>query len=254
MNQQYIVYLSCLCSEILQGVLGFWGRQLHTTASLGRLLPGRDLQHRNGGQLYDARRRLRGRRHLLLAQSLRRPLWRLLFQQRHLRRGHAKHLRGWGWRFPGRRIHLRGGGVSYPAHALRRRAAGTGPGDAGRAARSGAVATYNITMKEFQQQLHSELPPTTVWGYDDGTGPSTPGRSIEASTGQPVTVNWTNDMRDFDTGLLRTSHYLQQSADDLSCIHGAENEAKTVVHLHGGHVPAAVDGYPEDTFLPGARR
>ncbi len=26
---------------------------------------------------------------------------------------------------------------------------------------------------------------------------------------------------------------------------------RTVVHLHGGHVPAAVDGYPEDTFLPG---
>jgi spore coat protein A len=117
---------------------------------------------------------------------------------------------------------------------------------------SGGVATYNITMKEFPQQLHSELPATTVWGYDDGTGPSTPGPLIEASTDNPVTVNWTNDIRDIDTGLLRTSHYLQQSGDDLSCTHGAVDEAKTVVHLHGGHVPAAVDGYPESTFLPGA--
>jgi len=116
----------------------------------------------------------------------------------------------------------------------------------------GSTATYDITMKEFQQQLHSELPPTTVWGYDDGTGPFTPGPVIVARTGQPVTVNWLNDIRDLDTGLLRTNHYLQQSSDDLSCIHGAVDDAKTVVHLHGGHVPAAVDGYPESTFLPGA--
>ena len=117
---------------------------------------------------------------------------------------------------------------------------------------SGATATYDITMKEFQQQLHSELPPTTVWGYDDGTGPFTPGPVIEARTDMPVTVNWINHLRDIDTGLLRTNHYLQQSADDLSCIHGAINDARTVTHLHGGHVPAAVDGYPESTFPPGA--
>jgi spore coat protein A len=116
----------------------------------------------------------------------------------------------------------------------------------------GAIATYDVTMKEFQQQLHSELPLTTVWGYDDGTGPFTPGPVIVARTDQPVTVNWMNDIRDLGSGLLRTNHYLQQSADDLSCTHGAQDEAKTVVHLHGGHVPAAVDGYPEFTFLPGA--
>jgi len=117
----------------------------------------------------------------------------------------------------------------------------------------GGPATYTLTMKEFQQQLHSELPPTTVWGFDDGTaGPSTPGPLIEARTGDPVTVNWTNDLREGGTGPLRTDHYLQQSADDLTCTHGAQDEAKTVVHLHGGHVPAAVDGYPESTFLPGA--
>jgi len=116
----------------------------------------------------------------------------------------------------------------------------------------GAAATYDITMKAFTQQLHQELAPTTVWGYDDGTGASTPGPLIEARTGEPVTVNWTNDIRDLGTGLLRTDHYLQQSPDDLACIHGAIDDAKTVVHLHGGHVPAAVDGYPESTFLPGA--
>ncbi|MHC4320131.1 MAG: multicopper oxidase domain-containing protein [Planctomycetota bacterium] len=118
----------------------------------------------------------------------------------------------------------------------------------------GGTATYDITMKEFQQQLHAELPATTVWGYHDGFAaqPSTPGPLIEARTGNPVTVNWINDIRDSSSGLLRTNHYLQQSSDDLACIHGAQNEAATVVHLHGGHVPAVFDGYPESTFLPGA--
>jgi spore coat protein A len=115
----------------------------------------------------------------------------------------------------------------------------------------GGAATYDISMEEIQQQLHSELPPTTVWAYNDGTGAFYPGPVIEARSGEPVTVNWINDLRELATGNLRTSHYLAQSADDLSCIHGAIDEAKAVVHLHGGHVPAAVDGYPEFTKLPG---
>ena len=118
---------------------------------------------------------------------------------------------------------------------------------------AGGTATYTIAMREFQQQMHAELPPTTVWGYDDGVAaPATPGPVIEARTDHPVTVNWVNDLRELDSGALRTDHYLQQSADDLTCTHGAEDEAKTVVHLHGGHVPAQFDGYPEFTALPGA--
>ncbi|HJQ97212.1 MAG TPA: DNRLRE domain-containing protein, partial [Candidatus Polarisedimenticolaceae bacterium] len=114
----------------------------------------------------------------------------------------------------------------------------------------GGTATYNLTMKESKASLHSQLPLTTVWGYDDGFhGSGILGPVIEARTNQPVTVNWTNDLRVFGTGQLRTSHYL---AVDTACIEGAENTAKAIVHLHGGHVPAAVDGYPEDAFVPGA--
>jgi spore coat protein A len=113
----------------------------------------------------------------------------------------------------------------------------------------GGTATYDITMREVQQQLHSELPDTTVWGYGDASGSSYPGPTIEATTGQPVTVNWINDLRDTAqmTPPLRTSHYLPVD----TCPHGAVDDAKTVVHLHGGHVPSAVDGHPEATFLPG---
>ncbi len=122
----------------------------------------------------------------------------------------------------------------------------------------GGTATYDITMLELEQQLPRELPnPTRVWGYNDGlSAPGFPGPVIEARTGEPVTVNWVNDIRDFVTNAPRTNdHYLDVDVEDggtgETCIMGAEDAAKTVAHLHGGHVPAAFDGYPEDTFLPG---
>jgi spore coat protein A, manganese oxidase len=109
----------------------------------------------------------------------------------------------------------------------------------------GGEATYHIAMRQFQQQLHRDLPPTTVWGYGD----TYPGPTIEARTGHPVTVKWINDLRD-GMGMLRTNHYLNV---DL-CMHGPHmfgSTPRTVVHLHGGHVPAASDGHPEQTILPG---
>jgi spore coat protein A len=114
----------------------------------------------------------------------------------------------------------------------------------------GGTASYDMYIEEVSQNLHSELPNTTVWGYGDAPGNATyPGPTLENTTGQPITVNWINDLRDTSQvgSPLRTDHYLPVD----TCPHGAENTAKTVVHLHGGHVPANVDGYPEDTFLPG---
>jgi spore coat protein A len=115
---------------------------------------------------------------------------------------------------------------------------------------AGGIATYDMAMREVSQQLHSELPASTVWGFGDGpTNASYPGPTIETSSGQPITVNWINDLRDTAQSgdPLRAGHYLPVD----TCPHGAENNAKTVVHLHGGHVPSDVDGHPEETFLPG---
>ena len=114
---------------------------------------------------------------------------------------------------------------------------------------SGGTATYDLAIKESKVTLHSELPQTTVWGFDDGThGAGFLGPTIEARTNEPVTVNWINDLRVFETQQLRTSHYL----DVDTCVPDAVNDAKVVFHLHGGHVPAAVDGYPENKIAPGA--
>ncbi|MCA9298654.1 MAG: multicopper oxidase domain-containing protein, partial [Phycisphaerales bacterium] len=80
-------------------------------------------------------------------------------------------------------------------------------------------------------------------------GGTYPGPTIEARTGLPVTVRWINDLRD-EGGTPRTDHYLEV---DL-CPHGPNHlgpTPRTVTHLHGGHVPAEYDGYPEFTDLPG---
>ncbi len=110
---------------------------------------------------------------------------------------------------------------------------------------SGGVAHYVVNMLEFDQQLHRDLPPTRLWGYEG----LYPGPTIEATSGQQVTVEWVNDLRD-EFGVLRTDHLLPVNL----CAHGPNTEGdnpRTVVHLHGAHVQEEYDGYPESTFLPG---
>jgi spore coat protein A len=115
---------------------------------------------------------------------------------------------------------------------------------------AGGTASYTMTMREVSQQLHSQLPPTRVWGYTSGAAAAGhPGPTILASSGNPVTVTWVNDLRDAQ-GNLRTEHYLPVDP----CMRGPDTEgatARTTVHLHGGHVPPEADGYPEITTLPG---
>ncbi|MCA9730104.1 MAG: multicopper oxidase domain-containing protein, partial [Candidatus Eisenbacteria bacterium] len=112
----------------------------------------------------------------------------------------------------------------------------------------GGAASYEISVVETQQQLHRDLPPTTVWAYDGVF----PGPTIEAWRDEPVSVTWISDLRD-STGALRTEHLLPVD----QCLHGPDElgpTPRTVVHLHGGHVPADSDGYPEDTILPGEQQ
>jgi len=111
---------------------------------------------------------------------------------------------------------------------------------------AGGAAHYDMTMDEQFQQLHSDLSPTRVWGYNG----SYPGPTIEAYRDQQVTVNWINDLRVAETGLLRTEHPLIID----QCLHGPDHTGDTcmtVVHLHGGKVAPHSDGYPEETFPPG---
>lgn len=110
----------------------------------------------------------------------------------------------------------------------------------------GGAAHYRIEMTEQFQQLHSQLPPTRVWGYNGGY----PGPVIEAFRDSLVTVQWVNNLRFAETGLLRTTHALHVD----TCLHGPDVTGQTpvaIVHLHGGKVSHQSDGYPEWAFPPG---
>jgi spore coat protein A, manganese oxidase len=112
------------------------------------------------------------------------------------------------------------------------------PGVLAPAGNVGGAPFYEVSMTGFMQELHSELPPTYLWGYNG----SFPGPTIEARSGEPIYVRWINQ--------LPTHHFLPV---DFT-LHGAnmgEPEVRAAVHLHGGHVPPETDGGPEDWFMPG---
>jgi spore coat protein A len=107
------------------------------------------------------------------------------------------------------------------------------PGDATR-----RIPYYRIVMRQTESKLHRDLPPTRLWTY----GGSSPGPTIEARSGQPILIEWVND--------LPEKHFLPIDHN----LHGAEEDkpqVRAVVHLHGGRTPAESDGYPEAWYAPG---
>jgi len=97
---------------------------------------------------------------------------------------------------------------------------------------------HSITLSEFRQKAHRDLPPTVVWGFE-GT---MPGPTIRAQRGSQVTIDWLNK--------LPARHRLLVD----NTLDGAEKsvpEVRTTIHLHGGHVSAKNDGYPMDWITPG---
>jgi spore coat protein A len=108
---------------------------------------------------------------------------------------------------------------------------------------------YDVTISQFQQQLHSELPPTTLWGYNG----SFPGPMFDVPRDQAIHVRWTNNLVD-DSGqplphFLPYDPTLHGAAPVGHAGHGAPYpQARTVTHLHGGVTNEQSDGYPEHWF------
>ena len=102
---------------------------------------------------------------------------------------------------------------------------------------------YRMVMREFEQKVHRDLPPTRMWGFGTGTqGASSPGPIFETRSGEGLLVEWVNELP--LRHLLPVDHTL----------HGAEAdkpEVRTVIHLHGGRTPPESDGYPENWFARG---
>ena len=105
---------------------------------------------------------------------------------------------------------------------------------------------YNITVGEFQDKLHPNLPLTTLWGYWDTNNPGAKahlGGVILARRGTASRLRFTN--------ILPPTHIIP--ADLTVMVPGTAYSPllnRTATHLHGGYVPWVSDGGPFDWFSP----
>jgi hypothetical protein len=109
----------------------------------------------------------------------------------------------------------------------------------------GSTASYVLRAQQFSGQLHRDLPPTTLWGFESAA----PGPTIRAAVGMPVTVTWVNDLRAAG-GAPLSQHALAVD----SCLPGADvwgARPRSSVHLHGAHTRPDFDGAPDLPMLPG---
>lgn len=107
---------------------------------------------------------------------------------------------------------------------------------------------YHVGMKQFTQELHSEIGKlTTVWGFgNDVTGYSSPGPTFVVPSESTTRVVWYNALASDPNA----PHFLRMHQSVLDYVHGASDNRKAVVHLHGGHVSSFADGYPTQFILP----
>ncbi len=95
------------------------------------------------------------------------------------------------------------------------------------------IPYHRIAMRRVEVKVHRDLPPTSIWSY----GSTAPGPTIEARKGQPMLIEWVNN--------LPAQHFLP--IDHTLCGAGKDlPEVRTAVHVHGAVVPPESDGYPED--------
>jgi spore coat protein A len=124
-----------------------------------------------------------------------------------------------------------------------------------------AGGTVGITMGPAFQDLLGMGLNTPVWGYDVGLGITTyPGGTIVAKRGNPVTVNWSNNLG-FDYLLKqgnpadgdvidRTLHWAFSPHLTPAAYTIGTQGVPAVAHQHGGRSDSVYDGLPEQWFTP----
>jgi FtsP/CotA-like multicopper oxidase with cupredoxin domain len=145
--------------------------------------------------------------------------------------------------------------------------------------------SYDIAVRQFRQQIlpggiwNDMFPATTVWSYGPDADPTPaiapdpasqfnyPAYTFETISHQPVSVKWINDLIDENGSCLphllpidQTLHWANppqkcRSGPSRTDCSGKDPEPYTgpvpiVTHVHGAHVDAHSDGYPEAWWLP----
>ena len=121
---------------------------------------------------------------------------------------------------------------------------------------------YEIELVQYTEQMHSDLPPTTLRGYRQVNGPDTAphylGPAIVAQKGTPVRIKFTNKL---DTGaggdlfipVDTTVMGAGMGPLDMLGMPGMKEmytQNRATIHLHGGFVPWISDGTPHQWTTP----
>jgi FtsP/CotA-like multicopper oxidase with cupredoxin domain len=115
-----------------------------------------------------------------------------------------------------------------------------------------------VSIRAGAHGFHRDLPVSSIWGF----GGRFPGPTIEVERGQPVTVEWRNELEGpfpvADTVAPQPTDADGMPVQCLPGLSGGEPDrdvgrltGQTVVHLHGGLTPASYDGWAENLFAPG---
>ncbi|HEX6509134.1 MAG TPA: multicopper oxidase family protein [Chloroflexota bacterium] len=110
-----------------------------------------------------------------------------------------------------------------------------------------------ISMLPGRIQLHSELPPTEIWGYEG----LFPGPTIEVQRGQHVQIDWINAISEREPYPVTAVTAPDGTQNEPGRSGAALNQTVaslppwTVVHLHGGRTTALSDGWTENATLSG---
>jgi len=132
---------------------------------------------------------------------------------------------------------------------------------------------YEIALGQYVEQLHSDLPPTTLRGYRQTNMGGTPfhylGPLILAQRGRPVRITFTNGLSTgaagnlflpVDTSIMGsgpgpvaaagTADLVCKKAADGSVPAGCYTENRATIHLHGGVTPWISDGTTHQWITP----
>jgi FtsP/CotA-like multicopper oxidase with cupredoxin domain len=95
---------------------------------------------------------------------------------------------------------------------------------------------YELFQRQFTTRQTSDrtLPPQTIWGFDDGSGPRSPGPTYQAFYGTPQITRNHNALPP-TTQVNNTGFGMPQVS----------------THLHNGHTPSESDGNPCDFYPSG---
>jgi FtsP/CotA-like multicopper oxidase with cupredoxin domain len=115
-----------------------------------------------------------------------------------------------------------------------------------------------VRIRAAAHRFHRDLPDSSIWGFEG----IIPGPTIEAERGQPITVEWRNELEGaFPVSTTVAPHPTDADGVPVQCLpglsggepdrHASRLIGHTVVHLHGGLTPASYDGWAENLFAPG---